>query len=57
MAAVYVHQGAGFAELDFQETRPSFRWPQETWLPPTAPSRVVPPPSPPPEPPPVIFAP
>jgi hypothetical protein len=35
MAAVFVHQGAGVAELDFQETRPSFQWPQEAWLPPT----------------------
>ena len=44
MAALFVHQGAGVAELDFQETRPSFQWPQEAWLPPTMPWRVVPPP-------------
>ncbi len=52
MAAVFVHQGAGVAELDFQETRPSFLWPQETWLPATAHPRAVLPPSSPPEPPP-----
>lgn len=51
MAAVFVHQGAGVAELDFQETRPSFRWPQEAWLPPpTMAWRGVPPPSVEPEP-------
>ena len=43
MAAVFVHQGAGVAELDFQETRPSFQWPQEAWLPPTVAWRAVPP--------------
>ena len=42
MAAVFVHQGAGVAELDFQETRPSFQWPQEAWLPPTVAWRAVP---------------
>jgi hypothetical protein len=36
MAAVFVHQGAGVAELDFQETCPSFQWPQEAWVPPLA---------------------
>lgn len=45
MAAVFVHQGAGVAELDFQETRPSFKWPQEARLPPTVAWRAVPPPS------------
>jgi hypothetical protein len=50
MAAVFVHQGAGVAELDFQETRPSFQWPQEAWLPPTVAWRVVPPPADEPEP-------
>lgn len=45
MAAVFFHQGAGVAELDFQETRPSFLWTQEAWLPPTPPRRPVPPPS------------
>ncbi len=50
MAALFVHQGAGVAELDFQETRPSFQWPQEACLPPTVAWRVVPPPSPEPEP-------
>lgn len=49
MAAVFVHQGAGVAELDFQETRPSFQWPQEPWLPPTVAWRAVPPRSPEPE--------
>jgi hypothetical protein len=43
MAAVFVHQGAGVAELDFQETRPSFQWAQEAWLPPASPRRAVPP--------------
>ena len=42
MAALFVHQGAGVAELDFQETRPSFQWPQEAWLPPTMARRPVP---------------
>jgi hypothetical protein len=42
MAAVFVHQGAGVAELDFQETRPSFHWPQEAWLPPTVAWRAAP---------------
>jgi hypothetical protein len=42
MAALFVHQGAGVAELDFQETRPSFQWPQEAWLPPTVAWRAVP---------------
>jgi hypothetical protein len=50
MAALFVHQGAGVAELDFQETRPSFQWPQEVWLPPAVARRAVRPPSPPPEP-------
>lgn len=45
MAAVFVHQGAGAAEFDFQETRPSFQWPQEAWLPPTVAWRAVPSPS------------
>lgn len=45
MAAVFFHQGAGVAELDFQETRPSFQWPQEAWLPPTVARRPVLPPS------------
>jgi hypothetical protein len=50
MAAVFVHQGAGVAELDFQETRPSFQWPQEAWLPPTVARRALPQRSPEPEP-------
>lgn len=50
MAAVFVHQGAGVAELDFQETRPSFQWPQEAWLPPTVSWRAVPPSRPGPDP-------
>jgi hypothetical protein len=50
MAAVFVHQGAGVAELDFQETRPSFQWPQEAWLPPTMSWRAAPPRNPEPEP-------
>jgi hypothetical protein len=50
MAAVFVHQGAGVAELDFQETRPSFQWPQEAWLPPTVSWRAAPPHSAEPEP-------
>ena len=50
MAAVFVHQGAGVAELDFQETRPSFQWPQEAWLPSTASRRAAPPRSAEPEP-------
>jgi hypothetical protein len=45
MAAVFVHQVAGVAELDFQETRPSFQWPPEAWLPPTVARRPVLPPS------------
>ena len=45
MAAVFVHQGAGVAELDFQDTRPSFQWPQEARLPPTVAWRAVPSPS------------
>lgn len=42
MAAVFVHQRPGVAQLDFQETRPSFQWQQEVWLPP-APAKRVPP--------------
>jgi hypothetical protein len=49
MAAVFVHQGAGVAALDFQETRPSFQWPQEAWLPPAAARRAALPVSPEPE--------
>ena len=50
MAALFVHQGAGVAELEFQETRPSFQWPQEAWLPSTASRRAAPPRSAEPEP-------
>ena len=43
MSALLAQPRRGFAELDFQETRPSFRWPQET-RPPQAPERRVAPP-------------
>lgn len=45
MSALLAQQRRGWAEPEFQETRPSFHWPQEAWLPPTAAWRVVPPPS------------
>ncbi len=43
MAAVFVHQGAGVAGLDFQETRPGFHRRQEARLPPAAARRAAPP--------------
>lgn len=45
MSALLAQQRRGFAELDFQETRPSFQWPQEAWAPPTPARRVTPPPT------------
>jgi hypothetical protein len=46
MSALLAQPHRGFvAELDFQETRPSFQWSQETWSAPTPVRRVVPPPS------------
>lgn len=49
MAAVFVHQRPGVAQLDFQETRPSFQWTPD-WLPPHAAKRALPVPRPQPEP-------
>jgi hypothetical protein len=42
MAAVFVHQRPGVAQLDFQETRPSFQWAPEVWLPPPPAKRALP---------------
>ncbi len=50
MAAVFVHQRPGVARLDFQETRPSFQWQQEVWLPPAPAKRAAPPRTPEPAP-------
>jgi hypothetical protein len=50
MSALLAQQPRGFAELDFQETRPSFRRPQEARLPPQPGRRAVPPRTPEPEP-------
>jgi hypothetical protein len=44
MSALLAQPRRGFAELDFQETRPSFQWPQEARLPPTVAWRAAPPP-------------
>jgi hypothetical protein len=41
MAAVFVHQRAGVAELDFQETCPSFQWPPDAWAPPSLARRAA----------------
>ncbi len=50
MSALLAQPRRGVAELDFQETRPSFQWPQDAWLPPTVVWRAVPSRSPEPEP-------
>jgi hypothetical protein len=50
MSALLAQQRRGFAEFDFQETRPSFQWPQEPWSPPTAVGRALPQRDPEPEP-------
>ncbi len=49
MAAVFIHQRPGVAQLDFQETRPSFQWAPEVWLPPAPAKRALPAPRPEPE--------
>jgi hypothetical protein len=45
MSALLAQQRRGWAEPDFQETRPSFHRPQEAWLPPTMAWRPATPPS------------
>ena len=45
MSALLAQQRRGFAELDFQATRPSFQRPQEARLPPTVTWRAAPPPA------------
>jgi hypothetical protein len=45
MSALLAQHRRGFAELDFQETRPSFQWPPEALLPPTVAWRSAPPPA------------
>jgi hypothetical protein len=44
MSVLLAQTRRGFAEPAFQETRPSFQWPQEAWLPPTVAWRPASPP-------------
>jgi hypothetical protein len=42
MSALLAQHRSGFAEPDFQETWPSFQWPQEAWLSPSVSRRAAP---------------